>query len=180
MLLQFYLLRKASGRITVSPSHVKLNLAVMTRLLRLSLGGIGQFLIATSSWVGLVRIMSEFGSEALAGYTIGVRIIIFSILPSWGMSGAAATLVGQNLGAQKPDRAERAVWITAIINTVFLGLVAIVFIFFSEFLVRLFTSEPAVVATGADCLRYISYGYLFYAFGMVMTQAFNGAGGPDP
>ncbi|MEE9168221.1 MAG: MATE family efflux transporter, partial [bacterium] len=155
---------------------MRLHIAVMKRLLRLSLGGIGQLIIATSSWVGLVRIMAVFGSEALAGYTIAIRIIIFSILPSWGMSNAAATLVGQNLGAKKPDRAEKSVWISAIINMIFLAGVGVIFITFSEFLVRIFTSEPEVVSIGAKCLRVISYGYLFYAYGMIMIQAFNGAG----
>ncbi|MFQ5822553.1 MAG: MATE family efflux transporter [bacterium] len=176
VLFQLWVLFRGTSRIQVQRSQLRLNPDVMLRLLRVSLGGIGQFLIATSSWVGLVRIMAVFGSEALAGYTIAVRIIVFSILPSWGMSNAAATLVGQNLGAQKPERAERSVWMSGIINMVFLGMIAIIFISFSEFLVRLFTSEPAVVAIGADCLRFISYGYLFYAYGMVMTQAFNGAG----
>ena len=176
VIYQLYTLQKKSGRIHIAKKHMKIKFEVMKRLLRLSLGGIGQFLIATTSWVGLVRIMAVFGSEALAGYTIAVRIIIFSILPSWGMSNAAATLVGQNLGAKKPDRAEKSVWISAIINMVFLGLIAIVFITFSEFLVRIFTSEPNVVAIGSKCLRVISYGYLFYGYGMIMIQAFNGAG----
>ncbi|MCH8127960.1 MATE family efflux transporter [candidate division KSB1 bacterium] len=173
---QIYTLLRKSGRIHIARKHMKIQIDVMKRLLRLSLGGIGQFIIATSSWIGLVRIMAVFGSEALAGYTIAVRIIIFSILPSWGMSNAAATLVGQNLGAKKPDRAEKSVWISAFINMVFLGLIAIVFITFPEFLVRIFTDEERVIAIGSECLRVISYGYLFYGYGMIMIQAFNGAG----
>lgn len=176
VLFQFYMLQRKSGRIHIAKRHLQLDTAVMMRLLRLSLGGIGQFLIATSSWIGLVRIMAVFGSESLAGYTIAVRIIVFSILPSWGMSNAAATLVGQNLGAKKPERAEKSVWMCGLVNMIFLAVIAILFISFSEFLIRLFTSEPAVVAIGSECLRYISYGYLFYAYGMVMIQAFNGAG----
>ncbi len=176
VLYQFMVLGSEKGRIKVALNRLNLDLHVMKRLLRLSLGGIGQFLIATSSWVGLVRIMAVFGSEALAGYTIAIRIIVFSILPSWGMSNAAATLVGQNLGANKPDRAERSVWVSAFINMLFLGFIAILFISYSEFRVRLITQESAVVAIGSECLKYISYGYLFYAYGMVMTQAFNGAG----
>jgi len=176
VLLQLYLLQRNSGRISIYRRHLKLQLDVMKRLLRLSLGGIGQFIIATSSWIGLVRIIAVFGSEALAGYTIAVRIIIFSILPSWGMSNAAATLVGQNLGAKKPERAEKSVWISGFINMIFLAIIAALFITFSEFLVRLFTKQPAVIAIGTNCLRIISYGYVLYAYGMVMIQAFNGAG----
>jgi Na+-driven multidrug efflux pump len=143
---------------------------------RVSLGGIGQLIIATSSWVGLVRIMSTFGSEALAGYTIAVRIIVFTFLPAWGLSNAAATLVGQNLGAKNPERAERSVWIVGWATMVLLGLVGACYVLLDEPLVRIFTRESAVIAAGAECLRTVSYGYLFYAWGLVMTQAFNGAG----
>lgn len=165
-----------SKRIEVHLRNIKLEMKVMSRLVRLSLGGIGQFLIATASWVGLVRIIAEFGSVALAGYTIAIRIIMFSLLPSWGMSNAAATLVGQNLGAKKPDRAEKSAWICGGINTVFLVLIGTGFYFFAEDLLQLFTTEPEVIAIGASCLRIVCLGYLFYGMGMVMTQAFNGAG----
>ena len=176
VLFQIWKLMGDSGRISISAKVLKLDLGVMKRLLRLSLGGVGQFIIQMSSWIGLVRIMATFGSEVLAGYTIAIRIIIFSILPSWGMSNAAATLVGQNLGAQKPERAEKSVWLSGLINMVFLCGIGVLFISIPEFLVRIFTSEPRVVAVGAECLRYISYGYPAYAWGMVMVQAFNGAG----
>ncbi|MFH5886241.1 MATE family efflux transporter [Halalkalibaculum sp. DA3122] len=176
---QFYLLTQKSNRINIRRSHWKLEGAIMKRLIRLSLGGISQHLIATSSWIGLVRIIAVFGAEALAGYTIAIRILIFSLLPSWGMSNAAATLVGQNLGAQKPGRAERSVWITGLVNMCFLGLVGGTFYLWAEELIRLFTSEPAVVSTGIQCLRIICLGYLFYAWGMVIAQAFNGAGDTD-
>jgi Na+-driven multidrug efflux pump len=160
----------------VLPAQIRVNGEVMARLIRTSLGGIGQFIIATSSWIGLVRIVSVFGSQALAGYTIAVRIFIFTLMPSWGLSGAAATLVGQNLGAKQPERAERSVWLTGFVNMAFLAVVSIVYIFANEPLVRIFTSEPAVVAAGAQCLRIVAYGYVAYAWGMVMLQAFNGAG----
>ena len=176
VIFQFVLLLKRSGRIKIHREQIRFDVFVMKRLLRLSLGGIGQFIIATSSWIGLMRIMAIFGSESLAGYTIAIRILVFSILPSWGMSNAAATLVGQNLGAKKPERAERSVWISAIINMVFLSSIALVFIAYPEFLIRLFTNEKKIVEIGAQCLRFLSFGYPFYAFGMVMTQAFNGAG----
>lgn len=173
---QFYGLLRPGRRISVARTHVRLNLAMMKRLLRVSLGGIGQFIIATSSWIGLVRIMAEFGSEALAGYTIAVRIIIFSLLPSWGMSNAAATLVGQNLGAKQPERAEKSVWMSAFINMLFLGAVGVTFFTFAETIVRFFTEERAVVSIAATCLRTVSLGYPIYAYGMVMINAFNGAG----
>jgi len=176
VLYQLRALQKASGRIVVRREHLRLDAPVMLRLLRMSLGGIGQFLIATASWLGLVRILTPFGSAALAGYTIAIRIVVFAILPAWGMSNAAATLVGQNLGAGKPDRAERSVWLTGLLNMLFLGAVAVVFVLFADPLVRIFTRDPAALAFGADCLRLISYGYVFYAWGMVVVQAFNGAG----
>ncbi|MFV1884838.1 MAG: MATE family efflux transporter, partial [Balneola sp.] len=171
-----YLLGKGSTRIKILNEHLVFHWEIMKNLIRISLGGIGQFIIATSSWIGLVRIMAEFGSITVAGYTIAIRILIFSILPSWGMSNAAATLVGQNLGAGKPERAEKSTWMAAIVNMVFLGLVGIMFFTFSDFLMRLFTEDEAIIAVGAQCLRIISYGYLAYAFGMVIIQAFNGAG----
>jgi Na+-driven multidrug efflux pump len=155
---------------------VRLHAEVMGRLVRTSLGGIGQFIIATSSWIGLVRIASEFGSEVVAGYTIAVRIFVFTLMPAWGLSNAAATLVGQNLGAKQPERAERSVWITGWVTMGLLAIVSVVYFVFSESLMRIFTSEPAVVAVGAQCLRIVSCGYIFFAWGLVMPQAFNGAG----
>ncbi len=176
VLYQFYLLFKGKRRVKLERKHIKIDFEVMSRLIRLSLGGIGQSIIATSSWIGMVRIIAIFGSEALAGYTIGIRIIIFTLLPAWGLSNAAATLMGQNLGAKKPERAERAVWFTGFINMAFMGIIAVFLILFPATFVRLFIVDPAVVIQGVYCLRIVSYGYLCYAFGMVMVQAFNGAG----
>ena len=167
---------RGTKRLRILKSQIRLQADVLLRLVRVSLTGILQFAIAHTSWIGLVRIVSIFGAAALAGYTIGIRIVIFVILPSWGLSNAAATLVGQNLGAGRPERAEQAVWRTGIYNMIFLGTVGIIFIFFSTPIVRLFTHAPAVVALGAACLRIISYGNLGYAYFMVMMQAFNGAG----
>jgi len=175
-LLQLYVLLSGRGRIAFHRHHFKLNLEVLTRLLRVSGNGMLQFLVATASWLGLVRIIAMFGSAALAGYTIAIRIIIFTILPSWGMANAAATLVGQNLGAGKPDRAERSVWLTGFYNMIFLGSVGLIFIVFAEPIVGFFTSDPEVLGNATSCLRFVSYGYVFYAYGMVMVQAFNGAG----
>ncbi len=146
------------------------------KLLKVSLGGIGQFLIGTASWIFLVRILSVFGSEVVAGYTITFRIIMFTILPSWGLANAAATLVGQNLGAQKPDRAEKSVWLSSKFNLVFMSLLSIILWVFAEPLVGFFNAEGLVLATGVQALKYISAGYVFFSYGMVMSQAFNGAG----
>jgi Na+-driven multidrug efflux pump len=146
------------------------------QLFRLSVGGILQFLIGTSSWVVLVWIVGGFGSAAVAGYTIAIRLIVFAILPSWGLSNAAATLVGQNLGAGQPERAEISVWRAGLYNMFFLLGIAVVFIVAAEPLIRVFSIEPTVVEFGVSCLVWVSIGYPFYAWGMVMVQAFNGAG----
>jgi putative MATE family efflux protein len=173
---QFYRLLKGTERIHVLARHLRVNLRVMTRLLRVSLTGILQFAIAHVSWIGLVRIISIFGAASVAGYTIAIRIVMFFILPSWGLSNAAATLVGQNLGAKRPDRAAKAVWRTGLYNTVFLGVIGIFFIVFATPVVKLFVHDPAVVDIAATALRTLSCGNLGYAYGMVMLQAFNGAG----
>jgi putative MATE family efflux protein len=160
----------------VARRHLVLEGAVALRLLRLSVGGTAQFLVGTASWLGLVRILTPFGAAVLAGYTIALRVIIVALLPAWGLSNAVATLVGQNLGAGKPDRAERSVWIAGLYNMAFLLAVMLVFVSGSERIVGLFTRDPEVLAMGALCLRVVSYGYAFYAWGMVLVQAFNGAG----
>lgn len=176
VLFQVYILIGDSSRIKILKSHLVIRWDIIKNLIRVSIGGIFQWLIATTSWVILVKILSSYGSVVVAGYTIAIRIFIFSILPSWGMSNAAATLVGQNLGAGKPDRAEKSVWAVAGINMIFLGIVGVCFYIFSDFLMQLFTSDIQVIEIGSKCLRIISYGYLSYAFGMVVIQAFNGAG----
>ena len=173
---QFYRLLRGTERIRILTRQVRVNFSVLWRLVRVSLTGILQFAIAHTSWIGLVRIVSVFGAAALAGYTIAIRIVVFLILPSWGLSNAAATLVGQNLGANKPERAEQAVWRTGFYNMLFLGSVGVFFILMAEPIARLFTQDPAVVPLAATCLRIVSYGNIGYAYGMVMMQAFNGAG----
>jgi putative MATE family efflux protein len=176
VLYQFYRLARGTERLPSLARHLRVNLKVLWRLIRVSITGILQFAIAHTSWIGLVRIVSTFGAAALAGYTIAIRIVVFVILPSWGLSNAAATLVGQNLGAGKPDRAETSVWRTGFYNMLFLGGVGVILIMFAEPAVRLFTHDPEVIPLAASCLRILSYGNIGYAYGMVMLQAFNGAG----
>lgn len=176
VIYQIVALRRGHSRVRLAGPACRFDLGAALRLLRLSLGGVGQFLVATASWVVLMRIVAPFGDAALAGYTIAIRILVFAIMPAWGLASAAATLVGQNLGAGHVDRAEQSVWTTGIYNMLCLGAVTVVFVFFAEELVGIFSSDAAVVATAASALRIISYGYVFYAWGMVMTQAFNGAG----
>ncbi len=176
VLYQLWILNRGHSRIVVRLMDIRVVPRVIVSLVRVSITGVMQFGIAHTSWIALVRIISTFGSAAVAGYTIGIRIFIFAILPSWGLSGAAATMVGQNLGAHKPERAERAVYLTGFYNMLFLSVVAAVFIALPGPIVRLFTADPTVAPYAVDCLRIIAYGNLAYAYGMVMVQAFNGAG----
>ncbi|HKE04221.1 MAG TPA: MATE family efflux transporter, partial [Blastocatellia bacterium] len=176
VIYQFTRLSGGHSRVPFRFNQMLPDLGLMKNLLRISLGGMFQFLVATAAWMGLMSIVGLFGAAAQAGYTIAVRIILVTLLPSWGMSNAAATLVGQNLGAKKPERAEKSVWLAGHSNAVFLIGVAVVFIFLPEFLIRVFTPDQTVIPHGVDALRYISYGYVFYGYGMVMAAAFNGAG----
>jgi putative MATE family efflux protein len=176
VLYQIYRLGRGDARVTVRRHDVRFRPAVMATLLRLSGSGTFQVLVGTASYIGIVRIVSSFGSAALAGYTIAIRLVVFWLLPSWGLSNAAATMVGQSLGAKDPERAERAVWIAGRYNMVVLGTVGLVFILFAQPIVGLFTHDPEAAPIGALALRTMSYGFVFYALGMVLTQAFNGAG----
>lgn len=173
---QFYLLFKGNGRIHLDIKNLSIRLHVMLKLLKLSVGGIFQYLIATSSWIILVRLVSELGADVLAGYTIAIRIIVFALLPAWGLSNAAATLVGQNLGAKKPDRAEQSVWITGFVNIIMMGVIGTVILIIPDTLVGLFIDDPAVLQSGISTLRWLGAGFLFYALGMVVVQGFNGSG----
>lgn len=176
VLFQLGILFFGWGVIKLAFKDLVLNLKVMWNLIRVSLGGIAQFLIGTSSWIFLMRIMSEFGSEVLAGYTIAIRVVMFTLMPAWGMSNAAATLVGQNLGAKQLDRAEISVWKTGKYNAVFMGLVSLIYLVFARRIIGWFSDAEVVVQYGALCLQVFSVGYVFYAYGMVVVQAFNGAG----
>lgn len=155
---------------------LKLRLGMMVNIVKISLGGIGQFVISTFSWSILVRVIAQYGSEVVAGYTIAIRVIIFTILPSWGLANAAATLVGQNLGAKKADRAESAVWKCSIYNVYFLAVVMLIFNIYAAEIIGVFSTDPAVISSGISGLRIISSSYLFFGYSMVIIQAFNGAG----
>lgn len=165
-----------AGRIKITMRHLFIHADICIKLIKVSFWGIIQFLIATASWIALVRIVSTYGSDAVAGYTIAIRVIMFVILPAWGLSNAVATLVGQNLGADKPDRAEQSVWRIAKYNIIFLLTIAVIFITIPAQIVGLFTDDVNVINYGVECLRYISYGNGFFALGMILVQAFNGAG----
>jgi len=173
---QIYLLFKGNGRVKLAVKNIKIHFATIRKLIKLSLGGIGQHIIATSSWIGLMRIISVFGSEAIAGYTIAIRIIIFALLPAWGISNAAATLVGQNLGAKKPDRAEKSVWAVGKVNMVYMGIVSLILILIPSVFMQLFINDADVLRSGSISLRIISFGFIAYGLGMVLVQALNGAG----
>jgi len=176
VMFQFYLLFFGRKRIQLSIKNLEVNVRIIGRLIKLSLGSIGQNLISTSSWIALVRIISVFGSDIVAGYTIAIRIVSFVLLPSWGISNAASTLVGQNLGAKKPERAERAVMITGFVNMVLLGFVGLILVLIPAPFIKLFIHEPVVLKAGIECLRIVSIGFISYGLGMVLVNSFNGAG----
>lgn len=176
VLYQLYHLFNHKSVVSIKRQNMVFRPALILKLVKVSLGGIGQFLIGTASWIFLVRILSIFGSEVVAGYTITFRIIMFTILPSWGLSNAAATLVGQNLGAGKPDRAERSVWLSSQFNLVFMSILSVLLWVFAKPMVGFFNAEGLVLSTGVQALKYISVGYVFFSYGMVISQAFNGAG----
>ncbi|MFN8254284.1 MAG: MATE family efflux transporter [Bacteroidales bacterium] len=178
VLFQFYLLVYGKKRVQIKFRYIQLKFQEFIQLIKLSLGGIGQSLIATSSWIILMRILSKYGNEVVAGYTIAIRIIIFVLLPAWGLSNAASTLVGQNLGAKKPERAEKSVWIAGFSNVIFMGFLSIFFVAFSGYFIEILAGneDARVIEYGSKALRIISIGFPAYAIGMVMIQAINGAG----
>ncbi|WP_299160458.1 MATE family efflux transporter [uncultured Tenacibaculum sp.] len=173
---QLLVLFFGAGKIKIAIKDLIIRTRLMINLIKVSLGGIGQFIIGTSSWVFLMRIMSEFGSEVLAGYTIAIRVMMFTLMPAWGMSNAAATLVGQNLGAQQPERAEKSVWLTSKYCAYFMGSVSLIYMFFAPTFLSWFSDNPEVVENGGLCLQIIAAGYIAYAYGMVVIQSFNGSG----
>ncbi len=167
---------RPGGRITIHKENWKFDSAIMLNLIKVAAPAVLQFTIATASWSALVRVVAGFGSAAIAGYVIGLRVIMFALLPAIGLSNAAATLVGQNLGAEKPERAESSVWKAAVYNAAFLLAVSVIFLLLSEKIIGLFTNEAEVLSYGTNCLHIVAYGFIFYGFGMVIETAFNGAG----
>ncbi|PKL79726.1 MAG: MATE family efflux transporter [Ignavibacteriae bacterium HGW-Ignavibacteriae-4] len=174
--VQVWVLFKGGKHLKVTFSQIYIDSKIMLNIVKTSLGGIGQMIIAMTSWIFLIRILAELGAETVAGSTIAIRIMMFTMMPAWGLSNAAATLVGQNLGAGKPDRAEKSVWKIGFYNMIFLVLVSVVYFFYNEELMRLFTDDARVIAVGAEWIQIVSYGYFIYGWWMVSVQAFNGAG----
>lgn len=176
VLYQLWHLTNGKSLIHIQWRHFRLAWDIIVKLIRVSSTGVLQFFIPTASWLLIIRIIAMFGDAAVAGYSIGIRIVIFTILPAWGMASAAATLVGQNLGAGHPERAEKSVWRTAFFNMLFLTSISILFLVLAPWILPFFTEEEEVIQEGIRCLRIICLGYIFYAYGMVIGQAFNGAG----
>lgn len=170
-----YLLR-GSGRLAFRLQHLRPRLPLAARMLRISFGGVGQFLIATASWIVIMRIVALYGSAPIAAYTIALRLVEFAILPAWGLGNAAATLVGQNLGAGEPERAERSVWTAARYNAAFLAVLGALLYLFAPQVVQLFSDDPEILRYGTNCMRILGVGYPMYAVGMIIIQALNGAG----
>jgi putative MATE family efflux protein len=176
VMYQLYHLTKGSSKIKIHVETMKVKLDLIWSMVKVSAGGIGQMLIASGSWIFLMRLMSDFGTAAQGGYVIAIRIIVFAILPGWGMANASATLVGQNLGAGHPDRAEKSVWRAGQLNMIFLAIITVLFFSMADFILGFFTKDAEVLRNGIQCLQIVSLGYIFYAYGMVVSQSFNGAG----
>lgn len=176
VIYQLYHLFNGKHLLKVARENISLSFKVIIKIIRVASGGMGQFLIDSASWIFLTRIIAEFGSNNVAGYTIAFRVIIFTLLPAWGLSSAATTLVGQNLGAKKTKRAELSVWVTARYNVIFLGVVTLIFVLFGKYIAAIFSTEPEVISIASEALKIITLGYIFFGLGMVMIQAFNGAG----
>jgi putative MATE family efflux protein len=176
VLYQLYYLARGQGRLGFRLQHLRPDLPLMRRMLLISAGGVGQFVIATASWIALMRIVALYGSSAVAAYTIALRMLEFALLPAWGLGNAAATLVGQNLGAAKPARAARSAWQAARYNAIFMSIVGLTMLVFAPQVAGWFSDDPDVLHYGATCLRILGIGYPVYAVGMIMIQALNGAG----
>jgi len=176
VLYQLYCLAKGKGIIQLRLKHFIPEWGIQKSLMNVASTATLQFLIASASWIVLIKIMSRFGEDAIAGYTIAIRLIMFFLLPAWGFSNAAATLVGQNLGAKQPERAAQSVWKTARYNALFMLIVSLIFLVGADFFVQLITNDAKVMAVSIKALRIVSLGYVFYGIGLVMMNAFNGAG----
>ncbi len=176
IIYQLWYLLNGRGRIEFHTRYLRFDLSLALRMVRISTGGIAQFMVATASWIAIMRIVAIYGSGAIAAYTIALRMMEFVFLPAWGLGNAAATLVGQNLGANKPDRAEKSAWQAAKYNTIFMAIAGVFLLIFAEFITGLFSNDPEVLRWGTSCLRIMGLGFPVYAIGMVMVQALNGAG----
>lgn len=176
VLFQLYFLLNGKSIIKVTWDSLVVRTKIITTVIKVSGGSILQFIIGSASWIFLMKVMSTFGDQAVAGYTIAIRVFIFTLLPSWGLANAGATLVGQNLGANQPDRAETSVWRAAYYNAFFMGFVMILFLTISPWIISVFSTQPEVLYYGVQALRYVSLGYIFYGYGMVVVQGLNGAG----
>jgi putative MATE family efflux protein len=176
VLVQLYYLWKGKGVLKVLKEHLIIKWEIIKQIIQLSVGGVGQYVIASCSWIFLMRIIADFGQDAVTGYQTALRVIVFTILPAWGFANAAATLVGQNLGAGKPDRAEKSVWRTAFLTMLFFIFIAVIFLLFARPILSLFIQDAASLSFGIECLHIIALGYLFFSYGMIISQSFNGAG----
>lgn len=176
VLYQVVCLVRGTGLIRITMANVRADWEIIIRMIKVSAGGTGQFLISSASWMFLGSLIARFGDNAVAGYTFGTRMIVFTILPSFGLANAAATLVSQNLGAGKPDRAEASVWKAGLYNMIFLAMVMVLFLVWSPAILGFFTKDAEVIAYGVECLQIVALGYVFYGYGMVVNQSFNGAG----